>query len=208
MGQLNLELLTQLAKRAKLQPRPFIMMGDWNIEAEVLQQEGQGWLSAIGAQVMAPGQPTCFSGKAHSTLDYFVVHGSLVQQVQQITVQPAAFKTHMCVLLAIQGTDKRRWTWQLKMPKTCPAIPPHGCMQQQDEWQRPLSPEQLRSENSDEHQQMLDDALSQWLVQYDHHMAALCQVVNSPSYLGRGKETEYIRRPVFQAATEMLPQMA
>ena len=70
-------ILHELALAIKASCRPFIIGGDWQLDADIFQSEQEHWLRVIGGVVIQPGSWTCNVGDCYSTIDFFVVHVAL-----------------------------------------------------------------------------------------------------------------------------------
>ena len=72
----NLTILHQLALAIKVSSRPFVVGGDWQLQAAHFQRDSERWLRAIRGVVIQPPDWTCNVGDSYTTIDFFVVHES------------------------------------------------------------------------------------------------------------------------------------
>ena len=73
---MNLTILHQLALAIKVNSRPFLVGGGWQLQAAQFQHDSERWLRAIRGVVIQPPDWTCNVGDSYTTIDFFVVHES------------------------------------------------------------------------------------------------------------------------------------
>ena len=82
-GTKNLELLAGLGAEILALERPFLLMGDWNLEG--FQFVASGWAERLGAHVLRPVKSTCSAG-AGGELDFMVASSILCGEAEEVTV--------------------------------------------------------------------------------------------------------------------------
>ena len=91
----NLAVLAELHRWLAHLEMPFIVGGDWGVDAQDLVESG--WPDLVGASVAAPLVPTC-NGK---TCDFFVVSRELESLVQSVVGRLDAPNGPRCLVLIL-----------------------------------------------------------------------------------------------------------
>ena len=97
---------------------PFIVGGDLNLAAEVLEQSG--WLHAQRARTVAPSNetPTCLDSTDKGRVIDFFVSEELHPVIEEVAVddRPRVICTHQPVVLALEGVQRGRLVPRLRRP--------------------------------------------------------------------------------------------
>ena len=106
---------------------PWVLGGDFNIDATVLQEAG--WPRKLGGQLFAPTVPTCHD----NVYDFFIVSLSLAGSVVGTqSVNDVGGRPHRPSRLLLAGGIQRQHIWKLvaplpissSLPPTAPMRPP------------------------------------------------------------------------------------
>ena len=112
LNEYNLAVLAELHRWLAHLEMPFIIGGDWNVEAQDLIDSG--WPSLVGASVAAPLEPTC-NGK---TYDFFVVSRELEPLVQSVVSRlDTPNGPHCLVLMQLDARWAKPMVEVLRAPK-------------------------------------------------------------------------------------------
>ena len=134
-GAINSEVLQSLADALQAVEGPWIIGGDWNIDAR--EMRASMWLECVGGVVVAPTTPTCTAGNGGRVIDYFVVDRRLLPFVRAVeALHGAVIATHLPVTLTLSGGARELQVRQLVRPRAFPVDLPMGCR-----WPPPASRE-------------------------------------------------------------------
>ena len=115
-GESNKRLIEFALGHAMASQVPFILGGDWNIEAGPFETI----LHRFGNQValLAPASPTCYTTGCASTLDMFVVHPRLTLVIPGLAMTDRAHQiaTHLPVRISIRTQVRDDRVLVLKTP--------------------------------------------------------------------------------------------
>eukprot|EP00974_Lingulodinium_polyedra_P023192 2238692-Lingulodinium_polyedra.AAC.1 len=99
------------------------------------QLDQDGLVHKLGGVLVAPGQPTCFSGNP-SELDYFVVAPSLVPWIGAAEVMAEApFKPHRPAVVRLNGVPRSLWAREPEGPRSFPMEVKPGCSRAPPDWE-------------------------------------------------------------------------
>ncbi len=130
----NWQVLLRVGEVLAYHGLPYVIGGDFNMDAEVL--EHSGWLKRIKGRAMASKLGTCRGTKgSYSNIDYFVVADVMSASAgpaEAVTCEPA--KPHRPVQLALKGAPRAEKERHLKAPKKFPAEWPIGCSPPPPPW--------------------------------------------------------------------------
>ena len=123
----NWEVLLKVGELLARYGLPFVIGGDFNLDAQLLADSG--WLRRLKAKVQRPREGTCRGSKgSYSHIDYFLVSEGLDQAVlrtEVVTAEPA--KPHRPVTMALDAKPRALEELALKAPRRFPARWPIGC---------------------------------------------------------------------------------
>eukprot|EP00959_Pyramimonas_sp_CCMP1952_P051049 1066546-Pyramimonas_sp.AAC.1 len=121
----NWDLLCRLGAQLKMANVPCIVMGDFNVEPDVLQHSG--WVDAIDGVAIHTAAGTCTP--ANRVIDFFVSQAlSSVVEVSQ--VNDVAIAPHTPVQLSVRSLSKIPQVRMAKVPRRFPRALPIGCRQE------------------------------------------------------------------------------
>lgn len=124
----NSDLVWKLAKALRQVGLPFIVGGDWQMEAEELR--GTGVPQALRATVVYPlgGEPSCkgYGGQLGRTIDMFLVADVLMPWVKQCSVRDMGTGRHRPVRLEVHGAREQMLGMVVREPRRFPEKLPFG----------------------------------------------------------------------------------
>ncbi len=118
----NLDLLQRLGELVTSLREPWIIAGDWNIDATLFLQED--WLGKVRGHLLQPPVATC----NEATIDYLIIADVLKCHVEKIEVlEQAPMSPHAPVLVTFKalgrlGTMQKRRVWS-SFPTEAPVGP-------------------------------------------------------------------------------------
>ena len=118
-SQKNVQILETVLAHKAGHGKPWLLGGDFQIEAEVMQQSI--WPRNLDAVVLAPSGPTCMSKGGGSTIDYFLVD----RRVKTLfgaaeTLLDGPLQPHHPVQVVVAGGWHKEPAYYLKKPKSFP----------------------------------------------------------------------------------------
>eukprot|EP00971_Amphidinium_carterae_P346408 6487825-Amphidinium_carterae.2 len=170
---------------------PFIIAGDFNLEPHQVMQVH--WADAIGANLIACGEPTCTSGRE---LDFFLLHSVLLAREPMARAYGlSCCKPHTCVLLVLKGTGPHD---VVRVPRKKKAFAEHPQVGPPPFIAEPVwASAEVTNVNL---------AWKDWSLCAEKHLCALDGLLCVAAYLGRGDGLKVRHMPLHRLAQATVPQ--
>ena len=172
----NAEVLQTAADALQAVQGPWILGGDWNIDAR--EMRASPWLECVRGAVIATSTPTCTAGLGARVIDYFVIDRRLLNFVRTVEVQMGSeLATHRPVVMTLGGGAREELVMQLVRPRPFPVDLPQGCR-----WPPPIT------RVDDPPHLSMAERVKDWIADCEGELLVLFELAGDPNeakYKGR-----------------------
>ena len=177
----NMKILNDLSRTLTALGRPFVVLGDWNMEpAEVVETN---WIKAHEASFTSTAQPTCRTPTQNGTTtdkeyDYAVVSHHWNQECTATLNHAINFTPHSGVTICLPGGIKNQLVETLKRPAPFPRESPYGPF---------LPPKSTDGESTDHNLKTLDEHSTEFYRTAEEQLATAYGICldSQPKFKGR-----------------------